>query len=83
MIEVPLAVGELLCAKHSTVFNLIGQYLKPFETCVGVNGRAYIKAGDNSHLRAVLIADILKKAETKTAEEIEDLCKDAERRINS
>jgi len=81
MIEVPLVVSEKLSVKNSSVFNLLGQYLKPFESCAGVNGRVYVRSADNDHLRAILIADILTKAETTTLENIEILCKDAERRI--
>jgi exosome complex RNA-binding protein Rrp4 len=83
MLEVSQPMAQLFSSKHNTVFSLLGQYLKPFETSVGVNGRIHIKSGDNSHLRAVLIADILRKSEMCTAEDIENLCKEAERRLHS
>lgn len=82
LIDVPLHYSQILVDRRCEIFDLLGQYLKPFESCVGVNGRAYIRAGDNSHLRASLVAQILARSSNLKPEEVTELCQDAERRLS-
>lgn len=82
MIDVPLSFSRKLSENRSEIFDIIGQYLKPFETCVGVNGKVFIKSGDGNALRASLIASIITRSRILKAEEIVELCQDAERRLN-
>ena len=81
LIEIPVTLSERLAAEDCPVFGIIGQYLKPFEVAVGVNGKAYIKCADGDHLRAVLVAEAIRKCENMPLLGIEDLCQDLEKRL--
>ena len=81
LVELPVKLSQRLMDKSCPIFALLGQYLKPFESCVGINGRCYVKTPDGDHLRTVLIADVLKKSENMSFSEIESLCQDMERRL--
>lgn len=81
---VPVSTGysKRLLEKHCPVFPILGQYLKPFETAIGANGRIYIRTADSECLRAVLVGEALRKAETTTLEDIEKMCKEMENRLS-
>jgi exosome complex component RRP40 len=81
LFDLPFSESMRLASNGSQIFDIVGQYLKPFETCVGVNGRVFIRAGDGNHLRASLIANIITKATSLKQAELEEICQDAERRL--
>ena len=81
LLDLPVTLTQLLVDKKSKVFALLGQYLKPFESAIGVNGKVYIKTAGGDNLRAVLIGQDLEKCETLTLAELESLCQDMERRL--
>ncbi len=82
LVDFPFQKSILLSSTRSDKFDIIGQYLKPFESCVGVNGRVFVRAGDGNHLRASLIANIITHSVGLQQPEIEELCQNAERRLN-
>jgi len=81
-VDVALLHCRKLAEIRSEVFDVVGQFLKPFESCIGVNGKVYIKSGDGSPLRASLVASIITKSYHLKTEELTELCQDAERRLN-
>jgi hypothetical protein len=81
-VDVALLHSRKLAEIRSEVFDVVGQFLKPFESCVGVNGKVYIKSGDGSPLRASLVGNIITKSYNLNTEELTELCQDAERRLN-
>jgi exosome complex component RRP40 len=82
IVTVPVNLSKRLIEKNCPVFPIIGQYLKPFELAIGVNGRIYIKTSQNDPLRAVLIGEILRKCGSMKLEDIEKMCQDMERRLS-
>lgn len=81
MVETPLPLSCRLMAKNCPIFGLLGQYLKPFEVAVGANGRVYIKTGEQEHLRAVLVGEVISRCESMPLDEVETLCQEQERRL--
>ncbi len=81
LIDLPLAWCKSLMDRGCSVVSLIGQYLKPFEVAFGSNGRAYVVTADGQYKRMMLIADVLAKAEHMSTSQMEDMCKDFERRL--
>jgi exosome complex RNA-binding protein Rrp4 len=81
IVDTTIAHSQKLVAKNCPVFAPLGQHLKPFEVAIGVNGRAYVRTGETDHLRAVLVAEVLRKSESMKEEELEALCQEMERRL--
>lgn len=82
MVTVPGHLSRRFVEKNCPVFPIFGQYLKPFELAVGVNGRVYIKTSEGDYLRAVLVGEALRRSGSMPLEEIEKMCQEMQRRLS-
>ena len=81
LLDLPVRMGKTLISRNSKLFSLLGQYLKPFEVAIGVNGKVYIKTAEGDNQRAVLIADVMRKSDKTDVKDLETLCQEAERKL--
>lgn len=81
LLDLPVRMGKTLMSRNSNLFSLIGQYLKPFEVAIGVNGKVYVKTAEGDNKRAVLIADVIRKSDKTDVKDLEMLCQEAERKV--
>jgi exosome complex RNA-binding protein Rrp4 len=84
LLQVPVKMGRMLVERGTETFNIIGQYLKPFELATGMNGRIYIKAPDGDYLRAVLLGNVMHQVNESTSLlELETICQEMEGRLRN
>lgn len=84
LVQLPVRLGRSLAEQGSEMFNLIGQYLKPFELATGMNGRIYIRTAEGDNLRAVLIAKILEQINASMSlSGLENLCQEMQGRLQN
>jgi exosome complex component RRP40 len=81
LLDLAVAVTRKLQDRNCAIMPILGQYMKPFELAIGCNGKIYIKTDEGQNLRAVLIAECLRKAVSTPPEEFETMCQMMERKL--